>query len=156
VGNFSITFTGFDEDDPLVAIGELKLSEHSEYFESVLEFWGLEDYERSWSAGLKRLLDGAAVSCLATSMIDPPTANFVEVWPLYRNGDDVYVQDHLIFMDQLSHEFDPAAPWESVRPHSVVDEDGQKIQEWRVSLDDIREFYASAGQVQGRSRSDLT
>ena len=59
MGNFSITFTGFDEDDPLVAIGELKLSEHCEYFESVLEFWGLEDYERSWSAGLKRLLDGA-------------------------------------------------------------------------------------------------
>jgi hypothetical protein len=152
VGNFSIAFTGFDEEDPLVAIGELKLGEHSEYFESVLEFWGLEDYERSWATGLRRLLGGASVSCLATSMIDPPTANFVEVWPLYRDGDDVYVQDQLIFMDQLTHQFDAAAPWESVRPRAVVNEDGQKIQEWRVNLDDVREFYERAGQARGRSQ----
>lgn len=155
MGNFSIAFTGFDEEDPLVAIGELKLGEHSEYFEAVLEFWGLEDYERSWAEGLRRLLDGASVSCLATSMIDPPTPNFVEVWPLYRDGDDVYVQDQLIFMDQLTHEFDPAAPWDSVRPRAVVNEDGRKIQEWRVGLDDVREFYVRAGQAQGLP-SDLT
>lgn len=57
-----------------------------------------------------------------------------------------------IFMDQLTHVFDPAAPWESVRPHAVVNEDGRKIQEWRVSLDDVREFYARAGQAPGRSQ----
>jgi hypothetical protein len=118
----------------------------------VLEFWGLEDYERNWAAGLGRLIDGSSVSCLATSMIDPSTANFVEVWPLYRSGDDVYVQDQLIFMDQLSHEFDPAAPWESVRPRSVVNENGQEIQEWRVSLEDVQEFYVRAGRAQGRSQ----
>jgi hypothetical protein len=146
VDNFSIAFTAFDAEDPLVAIGELQLGEHSEYFESVLEFWRLEDYQRSWAAGLRRLLGGTSVSCLATSMIDPPTANFVEVWPLYRDGEDVYVQNQLIFMDHLTHEFDPAAPWESVRPRAVVNEGGQKIQEWRVSLDDVREFYARAGQ----------
>jgi CdiI N-terminal domain len=152
VGNFSVAFTGFDEEDPLVAIGELKLGEHSEYFESTLEFWGLEDYEGSWAAGLRRLIDGSSVSCLATSMIDPSIANFVEVWPLYRSGDDVYVQDQLIFMDQLSHEFDPAAPWESVKPRSVINENGQEIQEWRVSLEDVQEFYVRAGRAQGRSQ----
>jgi len=34
---------------------------------------------------------------------------------------------------------DPAAPWESVYP-SVIDEDGQRISEWRVSIDDIGEL----------------
>jgi CdiI N-terminal domain len=43
--------------------------------------------------------------------------------------------------------FDPAAPWESVRPRAVVNEEGQKIQEWRVSLADVREFYVRAGQA---------
>ncbi len=35
---------------------------------------------------------------------------------------------------------DPAAPWESVCPRSVLDEDGQRISEWRVSIDGIGEF----------------
>lgn len=35
---------------------------------------------------------------------------------------------------------DPAAPWESVYPRSVIDEDGQRISEWRVSMDDIGEL----------------
>jgi hypothetical protein len=35
---------------------------------------------------------------------------------------------------------DPAAPGESVYPRSVVDEDGQRISEWRGSIDDIGEL----------------
>jgi hypothetical protein len=35
---------------------------------------------------------------------------------------------------------DPAAPWESVYRRSVLDEDGQRISEWRVRADDIGEF----------------
>jgi CdiI N-terminal domain len=144
LGNFSIAFTGnFDDEDPLVAIGELTLGADHEYFESVLGFWELDEYEKSWTAGLRRLLDGASISCLATSVTDPSTANFVEIWPLYRSGDDVYVQNRLIFMDQLPRAFDTAAPWESVEPRSVTDEDGRKISEWQVSRSDIQEFLDS-------------
>jgi hypothetical protein len=138
--NFSIAFTGFDEQDPMVAIGKLRLGDADEYFESVLGFWAADDYERSWSACLRRLLAGESISCLATSITNPPTANFVEVWPLYREGNDVYVQNSLIFLDQLSHEFNTDAPWESVSPRETVDEDGQVISEWKVNLTDIREF----------------
>jgi hypothetical protein len=138
--NFGIAFTGFDEEDPLVAIGELKLGDDREYFQSVLGFWGVDDYLQSWTEALQRLLAGASTSCLATSIVDPSNANFVEVWPLYREQDEVYVQNKLLFLDQLPHEFDPAAPWDSVDPRSLVNEDGRRISEWRVSLDDIREF----------------
>jgi hypothetical protein len=143
LASFSIGFTGFDKQDPFVALGELTLGEDREHFGSVLGFWGVNDYEESWLAALRRLVSGASISCLATSVIDPSNANFLEVWPLYREERDVYVQNSLIFPDQLSHEFNPAAPWESVDPRSVVDEDGQLISEWRVSLDDIREFLES-------------
>jgi CdiI N-terminal domain len=140
VANFSIGFTGFDDEDPLVAVGTLRLGEQNEYFESVLGFWGTDEYEEIWTAGLRRLIVGASTSCLATSITYPPNTNFVEVWPLYREESDVYVQNHLIFLEQLSHELDPAAPWESVSPRSVVNEDGERISEWRVSIDDIGEF----------------
>jgi hypothetical protein len=143
LANFSIGFTGFDEDDPLVALGELRLGEVHEYFQSVLGFWELGDYTKSWAIGLRRILAGASISCLATSVTDPATANFVETWPLYREGVDVYVHNKFLFLDQLAHEFDPKAPWESIGPRSVVNEDGQRISEWRVRLDDIRYFLDS-------------
>jgi CdiI N-terminal domain len=144
MASFSIGFTGFDREDPLVAVGALKLGEEHEYFESVLGFWGIDDYKAIWAAGLKRLLAGARISCLATSVTDPANANFVEVWPLYREESVVYAQNHLMFLDQLPHEFDPAAPWQCIRPRSVVDEDGDRISEWRVSIDDIGEFLGSS------------
>jgi len=143
LADFSIAFTGFDERDPLVAIGELRLGDDHERFESVIGFWSVDEYRQSWAEGLQRLLAGESTSCLATSVSDPSSANFVEVWPLYRQGPDVFVQNSLLFLDQLSHEFDPAAPWQSVASRSVVDEDGQAISEWRVSLDDIRAFLES-------------
>jgi CdiI N-terminal domain len=143
LANFSIGFTGFDEDDPLVALGELRLGEVHEYFQSVLGFWELGDYTKSWATGLRRILAGASISCLATSVTDPATANFVETWPLYREGDDVYVHNKFLFLDQLTREFDPKAPWESIGPRSVVNEDGRRISEWQVRLDDIRYFLDS-------------
>ena len=91
----------------MVAIGVIRLGEDHEYFESVLGFWGLDDYKAIWTAGLRRLISGASTSCLATSVTDPSSANFVEVWPLYREESDVYVQNHLLFLDQLPHELDP-------------------------------------------------
>jgi hypothetical protein len=144
VGNFGIAFTGsFDDEDPLVAIGVLTLRESSEHFSSPVSFWGVDDYQKSWEAGLRRLLGGAAVSCLVTSVTDPATANFIEVWPLYGSGDDIYVQNRLLFLDQLPHAFDLSAPWESVGLRRTTTEDGDKISEWRVGLDDIGEFLES-------------
>jgi hypothetical protein len=147
MGNFGIAFTGdFAPDDPLVAIGALTFGEKHEHFRSVLTFWEIDDYQKSWEAGLRRLVSGATISCLATSVTDPSVAEFMEVWPLYRSGDDVYVQNHFVFLDELPHDFDPAAPWDSVLPRATV-EDGRKVSEWRVGLDDIREFLGSEGSA---------
>jgi CdiI N-terminal domain len=150
LANFSIGFTGFDEDDPLVALGELRLGEVHEYFQSVLGFWELGDYTKSWAIGLRRILAGASISCLATSVTDPATANFIETWPLYREGADVYVHNKYLFLDQLTSEFDPTAPWGSIGPRSVVNEDGQRISEWKVRLDDIR-YFLDSGALSDRT-----
>jgi len=145
VGGFSIEFTGVDGSDPLVAIGELRLGDDREQFESVLGYWKQDDYAASWAAGLQRLLAGASVSCLATSISDPASANFVEVWPLYREGERVHVQSSLLFLDQLPRRFDPHAPWDSVGPRETIDEDGAEISEWHVRLSDVRDFLQSRG-----------
>jgi CdiI N-terminal domain len=143
VTDFSIKFIGYDRDDPQLASGELRFGEDVEYFRSPLGFWRHYDYEHNWKLALERLVDGASFSCLTTSVGDPATTNSVEVWTLYREGDDVHIQDALIFLDEGPGEFDPTSPWEFVDPvRSVVDEDG-KIAEWHVTLDEIREFLES-------------
>lgn len=103
----------------------------------------MDDYRKSWEAALRRLLNGAPISCLATSVIDPAVAISMEAWPLYLSEDKIYIQNHLIFLDQLSHDFDPAAPWDSVRSRETVSENGRELSEWQVSLSDIREFVES-------------
>lgn len=139
--NFDIAFTRESVDgDPSVAMGLIQFGTHQESFQSVTGFWSVDAYRASWIAALRRLADGAEVSCLLTSVPDPSKAEFFIAWPLYRSGDDIYVQNELIFTDELDREFNPNAPWEFVGARVTVDEDGNHISEWRVSRTDIEEF----------------
>lgn len=141
---FSITFTGKTaDDDPALAIGELRLGEQCEWFQAATGYWSVEDYQASWITALQRLLAGAPVSCLITSLTDPRDANFFETWPLYREGEEVFVQNRLLFIDQLAAPFAPDAPWESVDPRTTVDGKGRPVAEWRIALTDVENFLDS-------------
>jgi hypothetical protein len=143
---FSITFTGATAaDDPAVAVGEIQLGDYRESFHAVTGYWSTQDYEASWTAALRRLLAGGAVSCLVTSLTDPQEATFITAWPLYLNQEteEVYVQNQILFLDELPAPFAPDLPWESVDPRTTVDEDGRKISEWKITLTDIENFLDS-------------
>ncbi len=138
---FDIRFTGDREDgDPDVSIGVMHLCDDTEYFHAPTIYWSTDQYESSWYTALRRIIDGAEVSCLVVAISDPRAANFIETWPLYRENDIVYFHNRLIFMDQLDHEFDPDAPWASMDPRVTVNEDGKKISEWVVPLQSLRDF----------------
>ena len=85
--------------------------------------------------------DPRAVACLMTSMTDPVTSNFLICWPLYREGEDVYVQNAIVLLDEIEGRFDPGAPWGSVEPRLGVDDDGNRISEWATSMGSLREFF---------------
>ncbi len=59
---------------------------------------------------------------------------------MYREGQSVFVQNQLLFLDQLSRPFEVTAIGEFVKPRNTVSEDGVKISEWNVSLDEIGAF----------------
>jgi hypothetical protein len=121
--------------------GRITVGAFTEEFEASLTFWTADDYRASWRAALSVLAGGeTTVSCLVSSITDPATSNFVFCWPLYRDGDDVYVQSSLIFLDEISGKFDPARPWLFVQPRSTVDEDGNRISEWHTDIASIRQF----------------
>jgi hypothetical protein len=121
--------------------GRITVGAFTEDFEASLTFWNPDDYRASWRSALSVLAAAeTATSCLVSSITDPATSNFVFCWPLYRDGDDVYVQRSLIFLDELPGEFDPTRPWLFVQPRSTVDEDGNHISEWHTDMAAIRQF----------------
>jgi hypothetical protein len=128
--------------DSGVASGRIIIDDFTETFRAPLGFWGESDYRRSWRQAFEVLnADPHATSCLMTSMTDPVNTNFLTCWPMYREGEEVYIQNALIFLDEIEQDFDPAAPWDSVRPREAIDEDGNKISEWITSMSSLREFF---------------
>jgi hypothetical protein len=58
--------------------GRITLDDFVEDFESPLWFWKTADYERQWTQGIQRILEGEPKSCLITALIEPiQTADYV-------------------------------------------------------------------------------
>jgi hypothetical protein len=131
-----------ENDGPAEASGRIVIGHFTETFMVPLGFWDESDYRHSWRQAFEVLnADQNSVSCLMTSMTDPRDSNFLACWPMYRAGEDVYIQNALVFLDEIEGAFDTSAPWRYVRPRQGIDEDGNKISEWATSMDSLREFF---------------
>jgi CdiI N-terminal domain len=125
-----------------VAHGRITVDDFTETFQAPLGYWDESGYRRSWQQVFEVLNAGPhATSCLMTSMTDPGTSNFLACWPVYRAGEDVYLQNALIFLSESRAAFDPAAPWDFAEPRRATGEDGNKISEWATSMDSLRRFF---------------
>ncbi|MCY0938053.1 hypothetical protein [Streptomyces sp. H34-S4] len=123
------------------ATGRITVGDFVESFYMDLSYWSIDEYERSWRDSIQLILDGEERdSCLIVSITNPEASNFIFSWPLYRRGEDVIIQNSIIFLDELERDFDPLEPWSSVRPRLTVDEDGNSISEWRTSVSAVRDF----------------
>ncbi|MFJ7271318.1 hypothetical protein ACIQV3_32530 [Streptomyces sp. NPDC099050] len=126
------------EDEPL---GRIVIADFVEHFRTDLCFWSKQDYWRSWLAAIEVLEEqGHAASCLVTSIADPGSSHVAMCWPLYREGERVFVQNAMIIFDDLPVPFDIDRPWLSIQPHTTVDEDGNRISEWSTDMESVREF----------------
>jgi len=126
--------------------GKIVIDDFQETFTASLAFWTRNEYELHWKRALERLIAGAERSALITDYVPPParvsSEDYLVWWPLYRDGDTIYVQNHLLFFGQLSRPFSPDRPCNSVRDRQVVNEDGQKISEWATTIGDIKQFLS--------------
>jgi CdiI N-terminal domain len=61
---------------------------------------------------------------------------------MYRVGEDVYIQNAMIFLDETRAEaFDLEAPWRFVEPRRETDDDRNKISQWITSIGSLPEFF---------------
>lgn len=138
------------------ATGRIRVGDFSEKFPMDLGFWSVDRYLRSWEAALARMEnDEEVTSCLISSITDPTNSDFITCRPLYREGEAVYVQNALIFLDQIEGVFDPEAPWSHVWPRATVDEEGRTVSEWTTRIDQVRLFRSSQGASFDLEKSPL-
>jgi CdiI N-terminal domain len=60
---------------------------------------------------------------------------------MYREGEDVYVQNEIVLLDEIGGLFRSWGAVGSLEPRRGVDDDGNRISEWATSMGSLREFF---------------
>ena len=123
-----------------VSYGSIEIEAFNERFLTSLVYWSPDDYERHWKEALTRVVSSPDDSCLITSIVDPSAASHLFWWPMYREGDTVYIQNQILFFKNLPSPFNENDPFSSVPARQRMDEDGNRISEWAVSIKEIEAF----------------
>lgn len=130
-------------DEPDIESGRLGLitiGSYLERFVAPIAYWDVIHYRRHWRQATTRIVQGSLTSALITSMYDPAVANFIYWWPMYRLGDTVHFQNHILFLNELQTPFDPNDPFRFVPERLVINSDSEKISEWSTSIEDLVVF----------------
>jgi hypothetical protein len=121
------------------------MGESKERFCSSLFQWSKQQYEAQWQRAIHVLLNESSKAALIVEYISPNAASHLEWWAMYREGETVYLQDHLLFYTQLKEPFSLDAPFASLRDRETISAEGQPISEWSVSLSEIQQFAGMIG-----------
>ncbi|WNJ95662.1 hypothetical protein RND59_00630 [Vibrio ruber] len=120
-----------------ILVGNIKIEDFSEDFHVPLSYWDRNEYLSQWTKGLEVIFSGGKKSAFITAMYNPTTANFIFWWIIYRVGNDVYIQNYVLFVDELKEPFDENNFIRYVPERETITEDGAPISEWKVNIDDI-------------------
>ncbi len=119
--------------------GHTRLGAHAENFLAPLGAWQRADYERQWIEAARRLLGPAARAAFFT-------VAFRFWWVMWREGEEVIVQEHLLVPEQLGGLTDwRAAPYQLIGERDAASEDGAPVSEWLLGVTDIAGFLARRG-----------
>lgn len=130
---------GLDPGETAV-FGIISIGDFVENIYVGLTSWSRGQYEQQWRMAVARIVAGADRSPLIVSYVEPPLANSVMLWPIYRDGETVYIQNRLLFLDQLSEPFSADRPWDFLTDRKTISANGDRISEWTTNVDSLREF----------------
>lgn len=133
-----------DDSGSSLYAGHIALGDFEEDFLACSTSWAVSDYQCHWRRSLEAAVAGRPRSCLITSFHDPVDSGHLCWWPMYRVGDHVAFQNHLLFFRDLRVPFDVNHPEASVPPRMIQNEEGQQLSEWLVPVRDLSAFLATA------------
>ncbi|PSH19660.1 hypothetical protein B7R74_12860, partial [Yersinia pseudotuberculosis] len=133
----------FTEDKSIRSVFEetvlpakIVIGDFNEGMQIPLTYWSIEQYRKSWLDALKQGLENGDHSVLAVSMYNPETVNFIFTWVIYYNGNNVVIQNKIIFAEEIQnfsiHELN-----EYAGEYDAYSE-GEKVSEWYITLKEIK------------------
>jgi hypothetical protein len=99
-------------------------------------FWHKEEYMTQWNQAINNILEGSDKEVLITSLTDIHTANFMTVWPMYSSNGKVYIQNQILFLEDLKDEFSLNNINDFIDDRDSVED----TSEWVMSLDELRNY----------------
>ena len=120
---------------------EITIGSYSESLMILVDYWTLDDYKRQWKEGIERLKTHDQ-SCLVVLVQDPKKAEVIMWWPLYKENDTIYIQNHLLIDEYYEKDignniFTPDNCYQFIPARSLAYEDGGRPSEWKVKLDQL-------------------
>lgn len=122
--------------------GVIQIGDYIEKFEPDLSFWKPSDYINHWGKSIFRIVNGKNKSCLITSVSNPETSNFLFWWPLYRVGNLVFIQNEILFFDEIDKTIDIENPYCFITDRETISEEGSPISEWEIEIDSFTHFLS--------------
>ena len=99
----------------------------------------MPQYEAQWREGVARLAGGHMSSALITSY-NGPGAAFHSMWPMWREGITVFIQERLVLDDTIGHSNVAEQFYARVGPRRTTSDDGSPISEWALPLSQMLAF----------------
>jgi len=137
--NFSVTLGTklYKWHGEAVVKGALHLSGCDEFFVLPLSYWTRNQYIENWKSSIAHGLGVGRNTAIITSMRNPKLSNFVSVWAFYHGGHEVYVQNRIIFFEDLGEDFNIEKLSGYIGIRRTHNEDGARISEWVVPLQGV-------------------
>jgi hypothetical protein len=141
VSYFNVRFTDTSHVADGVAEGEIQIDDFVERFESDLAHWNISTYQRQWREAASQV-QSEGRAAVVTTFASQSSANFVRCWAMYRAGQQVRVQEKLIFLDELSAPFEGAATSQYLAGWQPRSTEGLPISTWTTSVVAVANFAA--------------
>ncbi|MCP5468096.1 MAG: hypothetical protein H7A32_02370 [Deltaproteobacteria bacterium] len=121
--------------------GEITIGDYSEKFEIPLSYWEIEDYQYQWKSAIKILLEKKGEVVLVKSVKKPEEEKCILWWMLrYQGEHDIRVHKEMVILD--GEDFLLGKNHSNIyrRGDSEVKAIGPVINEWKVTIDELKEF----------------
>lgn len=108
-----------------------------EAFHASNSYWSRNQYFDQWRRAIQFILEGNDKACFITSMYNPKSANFIVCWPLYREKNKIYLQNHYIELKKMNKNFDIDNIHLFIEDRVKDDE----TSEWIIPLEDFKKLF---------------
>jgi hypothetical protein len=120
---------------------QIDINDFSERFPAPIGVWDLEQYKQQWRDCIQRVSEGKEKDYLVTGMRDPKSSDFISLFVLYREGENIFIQNQIVFCEGNEVQISTMNILDLVEDRETHTDDGVQISEWKISIGELRRGF---------------